>query len=105
MEGENLSKNITHLSCVTASTASGDVEDTEKDICSSSRLCKSVGDFFHGKNWFGKSNHALLLPAEEVYGSPLWRSELFPHLHCRPCKRRLINFIALQTLISESQIS
>ena len=32
MEEENLSKNITHLSCVTASTARGDVDDTEKDI-------------------------------------------------------------------------
>ena len=62
---------------------------------SSSRLCKSVRDFFHCKNLFGKSNHALLLPAEEVYGSPLWRSELFPHLRCRPCKRRLKNFIEL----------
>ena len=34
MKRENLSKNVTHLSCVTASTASGDVEDTGKDICS-----------------------------------------------------------------------
>ena len=34
MERANLSKNVTHLSCVTASTASGDVEDTEKDISS-----------------------------------------------------------------------
>ena len=32
MEGQNLSKNITHLSCVTASTARGDVEDTETDM-------------------------------------------------------------------------
>ena len=32
MERENLSKNITHRSCVTESTASGDVEDTEADI-------------------------------------------------------------------------
>ena len=73
---------------------------------SSSRLCKSVGDFSHciRKNLFGKVNHALLLAAEEIYGSSLRRSELFLHLHCRPCKRRLKNFIAVQTLISESQI-
>ena len=32
MEREYLSKNATHLSCVTASTTSGDVEDTEKDV-------------------------------------------------------------------------
>ena len=31
---ENLSENVTHLSYVRASTASADVEDTEKDICS-----------------------------------------------------------------------
>ena len=34
MERANLSKNVTHLSYVTASTASRDVEDPEKDICS-----------------------------------------------------------------------
>ena len=33
-KGQICLKNVTHLSCVTASTASGDVEDTEKDICS-----------------------------------------------------------------------
>ena len=44
---------------------------------SSSRLCKSVGDFSHCKNLFGKANHALLLAAEEIYGSSLGRSELF----------------------------
>ena len=35
----------------------------------SSRLCKSVGDFPHLKNLFGKANHALLLAAEVVYDS------------------------------------
>ena len=72
---------------------------------SSSGLCKSVGDFSFGKNLFGKANHALLLASEEIYGSSLRRSELFLHLHCRPCKRRLKNLIAVQALISESQIS
>ena len=72
---------------------------------SSSRLCKSVGDFSRRKNLFGKANHELLLAAEEIYGNSLRKSELFLHLHCRPCKRRLKNFIAVQTLISESQIS
>ena len=44
---------------------------------SSSRLCKSVGDFSHRKNLFSKANHELLLAAEEVYGSFLPKSELF----------------------------
>ena len=42
MERENLSKNITRLSCVTASTARGDVEDTEKDICSAGLVMQQV---------------------------------------------------------------
>ena len=62
---------------------------------SSSRLFKSVGDFSHCKNLFGKANHALHLAAEEIYGSSLRRSELFLHLRCRPGKRRLKNIIAL----------
>ena len=45
----------------------------------SSRLFKSVGDFSHCKNLFGKANHALHLVAEEIYGSSLRRSELFLH--------------------------
>ena len=72
---------------------------------SSSRLCKSVGDFSHCKNLFGKANHALLLAAEEIYGSAHRRSELFLHLRCRRRKRRRKIFTALHTLISESQIS
>ena len=62
---------------------------------SSSRLFKSLGDFSHCKNLFGKANHALHLAAEVIYGSFLRRSELFLHLRCRPGKRRLKNVIAL----------
>ena len=62
---------------------------------SSSRLCKSVGDFSYCKNLFGKANHALHLAEEEIDGSSLRRSELFLHLRRRPGKRRLKNFIAL----------
>ena len=65
------------------------------NAASSSRLFKSVGDFSHCKNLFGKANHALRFAAEEIYGSSLRRSELFLHLRCRPGKRRLENFIAL----------
>ena len=32
MDVENFSKNITHLTCITASTGRGDVDDIEKDI-------------------------------------------------------------------------
>ena len=53
---------------------------------SSSGLFKSVGDFSHLKNMFEKANHALLLAAEEIYGSSLQRSELFLHLHCSLAK-------------------
>ena len=45
---------------------------------------------------YRKANRALLLAAEEIHGSSLQRSELFLHLRCRPCKRRLKNFIALK---------
>ena len=62
---------------------------------SSSRLFKSVGEFSHCKNLFGKANHAFHRAAEEIYGSALRRSELFLHLHCRPGKTRLKNFIVL----------
>ena len=90
----------------------GEMSKTPKKIyvassnaTSSSRLFKSVGDFSHCKNLFGKANHALLLAAEEIYGNSLRRSELSLHLRCRPCKRRLKNVIAVQTLISEGQVS
>ena len=92
MERENLSKNVTHLSCVTASLRA-EMSKTPKKIyvassntTSSSRLFKSVGDLSYCKNLFGKANHALHLAAEEIYGSSLRRSELFLHLRCRPGK-------------------
>ena len=65
------------------------------NVTSSSRLFKSVGDFSHCKNLFGKANNALHFAAEEIHGSSLRRSELFLHLRCRPGKRRLTNFITL----------
>ena len=71
---------------------------------SSSRLFKSVGDFSHCKNLFGKANHALHFAAEEIYGSSLRRSELFLHLRCRPGKRRLKNFSYTDTNFRKSHI-
>ena len=107
MDVENFSKNTTHLTCVTASTRRGDVDDIEKDIIyavssnatSSCRLSKSVGYFL-----FGKANRALLLALKELRQF-LQRSELFLHLRCRPCKRCLKNLITFKTLISESRRS
>ena len=66
---------------------------------SSSRLFKSVGDFSHCKNLFGKANHALHFAAEEKYSSSLRVGELFLHLCCRPGKRRLKNFIELYIIL------
>ena len=74
MEGENL--------VVSQHLLQGEMSKTPKKIyvassnaTSSSRLCKSVGDFSQYKNLFGKADHALLLAAEEIYGSSLRRSE------------------------------
>ena len=60
------------------------------------------GDSAHCKNLFGKTDRALLVAAEEIYGSSLQRRELLPYLPCRPCERRLKKFIAFKTLILES---
>ena len=65
------------------------------------RLCKAVSDSDHSWNLFGKGNGMLLVAAENIYGSSLQRSESLPHLLCRPCERRLRNFIVFKTLISE----
>ena len=69
------------------------------------RLCKAVRDSDHCRNLFGKANRTLLIAAENIYVSSFQRSESLPHLLCRPCERRLRNFIAFKTLISESQRS
>ena len=69
------------------------------------RLCKSVGDVSFPKNMYAKGNRALLAAAEDIYGRPLRQDNLLPHLLCRPCERRLRNFIAFKTVISESQRS
>ena len=60
-------------------------------------------NFSQCKILFGKTNRALLLAAEEIYGNSLERSELFLLLRFRPCERRLKHFIALKILITESQ--
>ena len=62
----------------------------------SSRLCKSVEEFSHCKNLFGKANCVLPVAVEEIYGSSLERSIAYLLLRCRPCERRLKNFTALK---------
>ena len=69
------------------------------------RLCKAVRDSDHCRILFGKANRTLLVAAGNIYGSPFQRNESLPHLLCRPCERRLRNFIAFKTMISESQRS
>ena len=69
------------------------------------RLCKSFGDVSHWKNLFGKGNRALLAAAENIHGNTLLRSESLPHLLCRPCERRLNNFIVSKSTIIEAQKS
>ena len=67
------------------------------------RLCGSVKDALHCKNLFKKATKELLALAEAVFGGPLQRHELRPHLVCRPCDRRLNNFRAFKAMIAESQ--
>ena len=90
-----------------------DIQETPKKISKSStaanisccRLCKSVGDISCWKNIYAKGNRALLAAAEDVYGRPLRKDKFLPHLLCRPCERRLKNFISFKTVINESQSS
>ena len=64
-------------------------------------LYKSVGGSAICKNLLRKANRTLLVAAEGT-SSSLQRSELLLHLLCRPCRRRLKNFIAFNTLILQS---
>ena len=59
-----------HILVLSQHQLQGEMLKTRKKIyaassnaTSSSRLCKSEGDFSHCKNLFGKANHALLLAA------------------------------------------
>ena len=93
--------------------STGNIQQTPKKISKSSttanvsscRLCKSVGDVSCSKNIYANGNRVLLAAAEDIYGRPLRQVNLLPHLICRPCERRLKNFISFKTVISESQSS
>ena len=67
---------------------------------SSCRLCKSVRDIAHSKNY-----RVLLTAAEELYSGSFSQSELLPHLICRPCERRVNNLKAFKNTITETQTS
>ena len=69
------------------------------------RLCKSVGDISHWRNLYRKGNSQLLATAEDLYGKALPRSNVLPHLVCRPCERRLTNFRKFKITVSENQAS
>ena len=93
--------------------STGSIQQTPKKIIKSSttanisccRLFKSAGDVSCSKNIYAKGNRALLTAAEDIYGRPLRQDKLSPQLLCRPCERRLKNFISFKTVISESQSS
>ena len=93
--------------------SNGNLSQTPKKVCRPSanvnssccRLCKSIGDVSFSKNIFAKGNRALLAAAEDICGGPLRRDQLLPHLLCRPCERRLKNFVNFKTTIKESQSS
>ena len=72
----------------------------KKDLTS-----KSIGDISHWKNLYGKGNCALLAAVENICRSPLTHSESLPHLLCRPCERRLKNFIIFKTTTIQSKNS
>ena len=71
--------------------------------CSSCRLCRAIGDRKWSKNLFSPANRPLLDAAQGIFGQTLVQDNNFlPHLLCRPCERRLKNFIAFKILITES---
>ena len=68
------------------------------------RLCKSVGDISHWRNLYSKDNSQLLATAKDLYGKALPRSDVLPHLVCRPCGRRLTNFGKFKITVSEVKV-
>jgi hypothetical protein len=54
---------------------------------------------------FKDSNREILRSAESVYGDEFQRDNALPHLICRPCERRVNNFITFKNIICETQRS
>ena len=113
-EGKDITiKTKSRLPRVSRIMSSGSHPETPKKIYTASksvslsccRLCKSVGDISHWRNLYSKGNSQLLATAEDLYGKALPRSDVLPHLECRPCEQRLTNFRKFKTTVSESQAS
>ncbi len=75
------------------------------DNDSTCRLCKSVGDPAHRYNLFSKTNSEILSFAERIYGEALPNKPELPKLICRPCERRVRNFVAFRNTIIQTQSS
>lgn len=83
---------------VSQTISTGNLRQTPKKVCKSSataslkccRLCKSFGDISFWTNIYSKGNRApLAAAAVDIFGRPLRKDKLMPHLLCRPCERRL----------------
>lgn len=86
----------------TENTAKKSVGSKRLNCC---RLCKSFDNVSHWKNLFGKGNWALLAAAENIHINPVLHVESLPHPLCRPCERRLNNFIAFKSMIIKTEKS
>ena len=73
-----------------------------KSMC---RLCCSIIDPKHCKNLYNKASVNVLASAELLYGGKLLRGDSLPHLVCRPCERRLDNFMKFKNMICDNQDS
>ena len=73
------------------------------DNNSTCRLCKSVGDPAHRYSLYSKTNSEILCSAENIYGEVLPNKPELPKLICRPCERRVRNFVAFRKTIVETQ--
>ena len=73
------------------------------DNNSTCRLCKSVGDPAHRYNLYSKTNSEILSSAEHIYGEVLPNKPELPKLICRPCERRVRNFVPFRKTIVETQ--
>ncbi len=69
------------------------------------RLCCGIHDPNHTKNIYNKANVNLLALAETVFGDKLPNEDNLPHLLCRPCERKLVNFSKFKNMVCENQTS
>ena len=97
---------MSSITCNSKQTPKKNCKSSVSVDISSCLLCRAVGDRLWSKNLFVKRNRALLVAAEDICGHSLKQDDnLLPHLICRACERRIKNFVAFKTLITESQKS